>query len=442
LAPIVLGVVLVGAILAFAYGDIAAHLGYPQPLSELLGPKNDIFADFFTVLSSFPGSDRAAFGSFFGLFEYDFTLPDPNPYFGAGGLLGDPYLGLGSGSAEPVFTHLHLAPLTMAFCQVALRAMQATGGIGMFVICYASLAAYWIKVAFSGAENWREGAIWSASGLLSYPMIFAFTRGNFYAGLAGVLLIHAMLLASRRQAPVFGVILLAVAVNIRPNAILFALPIILFYWPSLRRILPVFVLTGWGIFLASLALANWLYPDYNLGNFRGGLEIYYQTYVVGKEGLAFGSTLYGGLKFLIGYHPGLDFAALVPSVFLLILGAWAWLTQRVSDAAFLFLTAAAYCLGSSVLTNYHLLVFLGPVMIAGQQAGGRVPRLWMDRIAVAACCLILIAKNAFFRTDMSFQTVLNPAILLVGGIAVLAIALRQPHAPWRPRLYGELPAVA
>lgn len=283
--------ILLSAIVALAYAVIAHRLGYSAPLGLLFGPPNDLFADYFKFILSFPGGDHVSPNSVFGLTELDIHPPARNPYRGIDGL------------HEGGLSHLGM-PLTVLFCLVSVKAMHFIGGGGAFVVTYSLLALYWAKVAMGWARTRDEGFSWFLIGLLSYPALMIIARGNVYAGFAGVMLVHAMLLGSRRSAPILAAVLLAVVINLRPNVILFGLPLLFFYWPHVRRLVPLFCLAGGGVFLASLVLANQLYPDYTFHSFSASLGFYYRSYVVGDDGLAMGSSLYGGSNSCSATGPG------------------------------------------------------------------------------------------------------------------------------------------
>ena len=403
-----------GAVFAVLFPVIAMFHGYRSPILWMLGPIDDLFADYFKFITSFPGGSDVPVRSLFGLIDFPIPLSRVNPYLGTEAFTqGGP-------------THLHTMPLMTLYCLLSLRAMAWIGGAGGFAVSYAVLFAYWIKVVIGWAESRQEALTWIVVAAISYPVLMVVARGNIYAGCTGVLLVHAMLLAQKRTAPMLVAVLLALAVNIRPNAVLFVLPMVLFYWPQVCRALLSFCLAGGGIFLGSLILAHYLYPDYTLFNLLGGLQVYYEGYVIGNAGLALGSSLYGAVKFFIGYRFALDLATLLPSIAILLAATWRWMSGSLRDSAMLFLVAAAYCLGSSVIADYHLLVFIIPLMVSTREHGGASATAWADRIAAISCCLMLISKNYLFRDGVSYQVVLNPLILLVASGLVLVCAWRVP----------------
>jgi hypothetical protein len=93
--------------------------------------------------------------------------------------------------------------------------------------------------------------------------------------------------------------------------------------------------------------------------------------------------------------------------------------RRLTPTQMIFLTAAAYTLGSSVIADYHLLVFIAVPLALARSVRLETPG---DRIALVASCLMLAPKHYVFRGDISSQVLLNPLILLGASLAILWLA--------------------
>jgi hypothetical protein len=299
----------------------------------------------------------------------------------------------------------------------------------LFLALLAGLLLWWAAVAFRFAQSRAEALAWVGLGIICYPVLFMASRGNLHAGLTALLLVQALMLGLQRRAPVVAAILLAVAVNIRPNAILFAAPLLAFYWPQKWRFGATLAVTGLAILAASLLISTARYPEYRLGSILAGLESYAAIYVVANWGMQYGSSLFGALRALYGsYHPGLVTAATLSSLLLLGGGVAAWAMKRIDDALLLFLAATAYCLGSTVLGDYHLMAFLVvPLALAPTYLRGTALEDKLKTVVLVAVCLILSPKNYLFygapRRPTSLQVVLNPAILMAAALLVLAYAV-------------------
>lgn len=141
------GAILVGLILAVTLLHLAAFLA-----AHALGGSNagavpmghDLFADFFKYILSFPGG---------------------------GDVLG---------------------------CLVALKAMAWIEPALLFAALLAALTAWWVRIVARFADDRNDAARWATTGLLCYPAAVVLLRGNLYAGIAGLLIVQAMLSARRR----------------------------------------------------------------------------------------------------------------------------------------------------------------------------------------------------------------------------------------------------
>jgi hypothetical protein len=313
-------------------------------------------------------------------------------------------------------------PLTALFCIVAAKLMVMTDPAFCFVAFNAMLALYWICIAVRNAGV-RTGAAIAVMTLVSYPWLMMVERGNIYAGITAVALLHALFLGLRGRAPSVVALLLAVSVNIRPNAIVFFMPLLILYRADLFRFTISFGLLAPAVFGGSLIATHALYPAYTITSFSHGLAIYYQDYVVHEAGLAGGSSLFGVLKLAIGYRSGLDLVAAIPSGIIMAAALLLGFTRQLSPATFVFLTASAYCLGSSVIADYHLIIFAAPIAARAIIVDGMTPPV-SDRISLVGSLLLLIPKNYAFANQVSLQILLNPVILVITCSLILAINLK------------------
>lgn len=392
------------------FNVLAVALGATGPLASFLPGPDDLFADFFKFVLSYPGGDRVPVGNATALRDLLARYVADNPYHGVDGL------------GRGVVTHLHVPPFTTLLSLAALRAMRVLDPVWLFGLLVAGLAVWSAFIARAVSTSRREAVTWTAFLLLSYPTLLVVTRGNLFAGLTALLLVHAVLVVARGGSAAAAALLLALAINVRPNAAIFAL--VLFAAAPGTRLRTGMLLAGATaiLFAASLAAASALYPDYTLVTFLAGLAQYHQVYVVGGLGLPYGSSLYGGLKLLLGHRPGLEAVAALAAAAL----AAAAITLRIRAAlpmpVFAFLLAAAYCLGSSVFADYHLLVFAAPVLCFALARPN--PRDGTDvghdgRLVVVASCALLAPKNYVFAGPVSEQVLLNPLILVAAAGALV-----------------------
>lgn len=401
-ATLAIVAVLLGANILF---NLAMMLvGAKPPFTFFAMGLDVMFDDFFKYVEGFPGGHAAR----------------PTIVPGLGRMV---WLG-----AHPAFTgtltndwptHYHNPPLTILYGLAMARAVQVFDPGLLFLVTIALLGWWgWRVAGLAGSER----GIWARLLLISYPTIVALTRANMFAAACALLLVHAMVLVTRGRAPLLAALLIAVAVNLRPNAIVFAGPLLVTAaqpW----RVAGVLTLVAGGLFASTMAISHALYPVYGWATFTGGVAHYYQLYVVENLGLAYGSSLFGGLKLLFGWRPGLDRLALIPPALLALGGAAVWFRGRLTRASLVFLVAAVYVTASTVIADYHLLVFLAvPMMIAARADDAPVSPA--EAVALATSALLLAPKNELFIGEVSLQVLFNPLILLAGGAMVLALSAR------------------
>ncbi len=385
----------------------ASSQGYWWSLFSLFGRFDHALGDYFKSMAPLPGAESIEISHYLGLKT--------------------PILHAREHWYQPGMSNLHSPPMIMSFFLVNLAAMKWVNPAICFYLVYLALLGYWWRLASRYARDAYEAALWIALLLVSYPTLVMIIRGNIMAGITATCIIHSMLLCARGRAPVLAAFLLAVAVNFRPNAIVFAVPLLLLQHREYLKAGLTLGVAGAVVFAAALLLAHHLHPQYDLAAFRDGLALYYQRYVIEDYGLENGSSLYGALKLLVGgYRPGLDLLACIPSAVLAITGAWLYLLRRMPPGALVFVYAAVYALGSAVFADYHLMVFLAvPLVIAGYRGDAPLPAL--DRMAVIGACLVLVPKNYVYVNEVvSLQVLLNPLILLFASSFCILYAVLRP----------------
>jgi hypothetical protein len=396
------------------FNTLAAELGFGFPYTSFLMLPSDRFADFFKIILSYPGAHGVRVSDMLGLHDLLSGYIAHNPYYGVAGL------------ARNELTHFHLPPFTTLLSLTAIRLMHHIDPVMLFVALAGALLLYLSRIALLVGGTWRRGVVWALLGALNYPMLAVLTRGNLFAGVTALILIHALLLAVRGKAPVFAGLLLALAINIRPNAGLFVVPLLLLYPPRDRVTVAVALLSAIAICAISLLWDHHLYPDYDFAHFTRGVEIYYQRYVFDNEGVAYGSSLYGGAKLLIGYHAHLESLCAALSALLYLAAIAAYTLKRLDRPTFLFLMCASYCLGSSVFGDYHLLIFLIVPMVQAMEpaAPGNGASIFSPPVLIS--CIMLSPKNYLFVQDISYQVLFNPLLLLFAAVAMGLTACQVP----------------
>jgi hypothetical protein len=257
--------------------------------------------------------------------------------------------------------------------------------------------------------------------ILSYPFLFAVTRGHVYSIIAGIAVINFLILSYKydKLRRILMLFLLAIAINIKPTLIIF---IFAFLINGETKIIKknlifdtgIFLMFSAGIFVTSLIFASILYADYSLSNFLTGLKIYHSLYVIGDNGLAFGSSLFGALKFIFKSQPHLEIITTFICFCFFTFFTFFYLNRIVNKVTYIYTLCAIYTLGSLVLADYHLIVFFAPLVLMRLATRNKLDAVLSSthKLIFVSSILMLVPKNIFFVNDLSLQIILNPLILL------------------------------
>jgi hypothetical protein len=113
----------------------------------------------------------------------------------------------------------------------------------------------------------------------------------------------------------------------------------------------------------------------------------------------------------------------------LITGWMTFAERKIGYGDFVFICTAATALATTVFADYHLLVFVAPLVLA---------RGWTVR---AACLLLLAPKGYWLIVDnLTVQVALNPMIMLCATALILGRAALLGHD--RNGAGAELPSIA
>ena len=394
------------------FNSLAFVLGYDYAYSAYLFKPSDFLADFLKVAASYPGEIPEDFNNRTSL-ERDYFVN--NPY---GGL---------SSLDNSELTHFHITPLSTLLYLFIRELMNHTSGLYLYFI----ISVFWlfplIYMPIKIAKNNKKTVFLVLALLISYPIIFALTRGNITAGFTGVSLIIGLYLCALKKYPIFQIILFSIAINIRPNAIIFLLaPFIFYNFKDALKLAFLTVTSTISLFFISLYFSNLIYDDYTLANFLKGLNIYYEMYVVNSAGLTSGSSAFFMINVLfrsIGFlSPSIDLINLIifmVGLCIFILSFINFLQKKLTPYEALFISSCLYVLMSTVLGDYHLIIFaIFPILfISNNYNVGEEDESYI--IPMVTSALILAPKNFIFIKGMSLQIVLNPLILIIATILIL-----------------------
>lgn len=348
-------------------------------------------------------------------------------------LLHNPYGGIANLSLGQL-THFHHPPLSQllfTLCGLLITQSQSATialwfGFGIYVSGLTCLVA-------STSPHNNLSALpkhWAVFFLClaTYPAMLVFARGNYNAGFSSILiaifLVHCF---GRRTVSVWPLLALAVAINIRPTALIFLAALPLAFGPkeSVRKLASLLSLTI-AIFVGSLLIEQLLYPDYTIDNFLQGLAIYKARYIVGRGGDAGNASLWALIKnsatmsgwFIHYYYEELSRLFLVAGILVALLGLRIVRQAYLHAASATFVLVSLYVLLAPVTAEYHLLVFIAPLIVLSMCESDS-PAPPQARIVFFASVIMMCPKNYIFIEGLSLQTIINPLVL------VLALALMQ-----------------
>lgn len=307
----------------------------------------------------------------------------------------------------------------------------------LFYYSFVILTLAAISAVFS--RNKKDFIVIFTGSLLSYPLLFVLSRGNLFAFLNGVSLILFFYLLHQRKYLFLATFLMAISINLHPNALLLA-PFFLVLPP--KNALRYTILAGvlaLIIFILSLWGAHTINSYYTFEHFISGLKNYMHLYVTGSLGVLFNNSLYGAIRtLLIAWKINVD-----PSTLLLInevisgvglltilLTIYAKIKKYLTDYEFAFLLMAIYTLSSSIFATYHLLPYLFFLLIPFSQKNPKSLSPKHLNVILATSVFLIVPKNYIFidfiyKGLLSIETLLNPFLLLVAVWIILGNALRS-----------------
>jgi len=368
-------------------------------------------------------------------------------------------------------THLHHPPFsTLIFLLTGIFIFQ-TGSPPLTLFLFFCIyllevcSIIWIGIPRAERKPALILTIWFFCSV-SYPALVTFGRANYVNAGLTTLPIVAFLIAvfAWKQATLPALFALAIAVNIHPNAIifLFALPLVLGIRKAIKPSIQFLAIAG-VIFAVSYFAAHKLYPDYTIAVFLQGIAVYKKVYISEGLGILMGSSLYGliraliqGLQVRVPFLTGMRiFYVLAMSMAIFVSTAfWKSLVQNRTDDEYAgpqdrtakdhielgheerrwplplapFFLVSFYCIFSPIFGDYHLLVFLAPLILVYFELE-HIKDRWQFLALVAFTSLFLLSPKNYFFQETSIQIILNPAILC-GAVLWLAIELlnekRQP----------------
>ena len=280
----------------------------------------------------------------------------------------------------PLLYNLHLLPSASLLLMSAAKLIVLIGITPTyFAFLFAYIACVLLVARFfrdaMGVSSLDAAAVAFAL-LVSYPVLFMLTRGNFNAGFTTLFLCFYAISALSGKARWAGWLAFALAITFRPNvAILagieFAAPENIKF-AILRMMIPAVLSVA--LFALGFTAVHYLYPIYTIPNLLHGLQVYNTTYFLNDGGDDFNLSVYAADKFIRHiWHIGPYFshtafyvitlcgAAMIATTF------WLLIQGKLARAELVFFAFAFCVMFTPVFTLYHMGEFAAVLLLLLQE---------------------------------------------------------------------------
>ena len=395
----------------------ALYISIYQAFDEILLTtflyKGDLYGDFFKIPLSYPFNSKIIFDKSH-LTNLINNYLEQKIYYGY------------EGFEANKLTHFHLPPLTTLYF-LGIRGLMTH--INAATIFYTSVLLTFISliivIKIFISKNTKIIILYSSLVFISYPFLFAVQRGNLLSIWVFILSIAFIFSIIKLKHINIGLICFALVVNIRPNSIVL-LPMLLFLPKSLipnKIFLFCFYLIA--ILINSYLMDNYVYPEYNLINFKMGLEKYHHLYVEGPYGYGYNSSLYGMLRYLILNTKVAEILSLISSLFLAVITIIKILNKELSAHEAVYLLCIIGMCGTAVYADYHLMIFLIPLFLLfeidkfTERKKMILDNLKLNSFVIYIALILIIAPKNYVDIDsISLTSILNPIIAIISAIII------------------------
>jgi len=325
-----------------------------------------------------------------------------NPYKGIAGIEG--------------LTHFHMTPISSLLNIIVAVAIGygKTPNTIMFTLFFLCILLAFIST-YNIVRCYKKSLLLVALIMVSYPLLYIITRGNYAAFLCGIgVLAFLNSLFINKKLDFFSLFLFAVAINFRPNSIILILALTLLFgirksiWPAIQ----ILLVTA-AIYISTYYILNFIYPDYTITTFLKALSVYFKLYVHDSQGDAFNSSMYALLRMFSNNISVISWVFRVLAVFILLAVGRLIFKKNSISAYYPFILSSIYILLNQVAGDYHLLIFVVPIFIIFINYEKWQNDIVTMRIITISTVLILVPKNYLFVNGISMQVVIHPLILLL-----------------------------
>ena len=263
-------------------------------------------------------------------------------------------------------------------------------------------------------------------------------RGNIFSAFLCLILIQILINFYKKENFFQNFFLVLIAFCGKPTALCFALYIFNYKISFLKKILYFFLLLILSpFFFIIVNEMNFIFLEYIWSfyiDFEGTFKIYtnktyYNDYIIGNNGLYFGSSLWGLIKVLLyilnkfflinfNYYFFYLFTFIICSLiffnFIIL-----FLYKKINSVIFSFALTSFYILVSPVSSDYHLIIFFGPLLLIFKDYKiFNSKKLYIFLIFIIG---FIISPQHYYITEkfMPEKTALNPLLIFLANILIL-----------------------
>ena len=395
------------------YNQIMSSLGFGYPRNSFFFLPQDVFADFFKFIINQNN-----------LSEY-FSVPK--------GEKGYPYITSHLNFSFYYQTNFVNPPFYALISGVNAIFLKL---INPYLVYFLNILIFLI-IFFFQIKNFlvdqKISYIIFISSVFSYAVLCMMNRGHIFSAFTCLILIQILINCYLKKNFILNFFLVLLAFSSKPTALCFALYIFYYDISFYKKFIYFFLL----LILAPIFFI--LFNDFNyffLGNIWSfynnfadtfkmhSQPIYYNQYIIGDAGLAFGSSLWGFVKIFLrsfsNFNPHIWikitflFSSLIFFIFTLL-----FFLKKINISVFAYTLVSYYILVSPVSADYHLIVFFGPLfLLLKDYENSNSKDLYIVLILTIA---FIVSPQHYYFTEKFIpeKTILNPLLILCANFYIL-----------------------
>jgi len=271
------------------------------------------------------------------------------------------------------------------------------------------------------------------TSVFSYAVLFMMNRGHVYSAFTCLILIQVLINCYLKKNFILNFFLVLLAFSSKPTALCFALYIFYYNISFYKKIIYFFLLLVLApVFYILVNEFNYFFLG-NIWSFYNNFEntfkmhsqpIYYNLYIIGDAGLAFGSSLWGLVKIFLrsfsNFNPHIWikitflFCSLIFLIFTLL-----FFLKKINISVFTYTLVSYYILVSPISADYHLIVFFGPLLLLLKDyENSNNKDLYIVLILTIA---FIVSPQHYYFTEKFIpeKTILNPLLILCTNFYIL-----------------------